>query len=104
MSNLKVDDAKSYAFYCAFLEQFVQGFYDVIQTRKWDMPLDERLLHMQALRRLYLKLLVVQDRDSDYKTCMTSLELAFDEVANLLAIVQPYSKDDLFDSLTPSPA
>lgn len=98
-TTLEANDAKSYAFYCRFLERLILGFQDTMQYHSGTISLESKLLCMQAIRRLYLKLLVVQDQDSNYQTCMTSIEFAFDEIANLLSIIKPYSKNDLFNSI-----
>lgn len=99
IANLKSNEANSYAFYCVFIEKFIQGFYDFMQAHEDEISIKQQFLNQQALKRLYLKLLIVQDGESDYQTCMTSLELSFDEIANMLSITHKYSKEDLFATI-----
>lgn len=98
-AQLSENDFKSFEFYCKFLEQFLIGFYKTMQQYPAIITPEENFLCMQALRRLHLKLLILQDSDTDYQTSMVSLEFAFDEIVNLLSVFHPYSKNDLFDAI-----
>lgn len=97
--NLNKNDSKSYEFYCDYLETLIQGYCERIAARSRPLSFTDQRLSQQAYRRLYLKLLVMQDRDSDYKERMTALEFAFDEIVNLLSILKSYDKPALFYSI-----
>jgi hypothetical protein len=99
VANLKAGDAQSYAFYCMHLEQLIQGFYDQFIAQHANVSMGEQLLYVQALRRLYLKLLAVQNKAADYKVCMSAIEFAFDEVTNVLSIAKLYPAPELFASI-----
>jgi hypothetical protein len=97
--NLNKNDANSYAFYCSYLESLIEGFCEKFSETNNQVSLSEQLLYMQSLRRLYLKLLIVQDNESNYKECMTALEFAFDEIVNVLSIAKMYNKSALLAAI-----
>ncbi len=97
--NLRSNDSKCYEFYCNYLEMLIQGFCERIAAHSKHFSFTEQRICQQAYRRLYLKLLVMQNIESDYKERMTALEFAFDEIINLLSIAKLYDKPALFDSI-----
>lgn len=86
-------------FYQLFKAKLINGIQQSLNSR--DLPLldvEENLL-CSALNRFLLKMQTVTTEHIDYLECLVLLELAFDEIINILHIVQPYNKESIAEAI-----